>query len=208
MQIKHAEWLTIPLSGETLYGYDQDWYPTQYKRTRGCGPTTAAMMLSYINCRDGINLPLSVGSIDNARGAMLETWSYFTPTAALGLYSTRLFYAGAQKFARGKGLTYVPKRLSVGTLSFWRPKLPQIATFIQRGLCLDCPVAFLNLHKGSCHQLDSWHWMLIIGLDEQTLGYEATSFDNGQIKKFDLGVWLNTTKLGGGFVYIEQQDSL
>ncbi len=201
MQIKKQEWLTVTEGAKVLYGYDQDWYEDSFKRTRGCGPTVAAMMLSYIDRREEAGLPLSCGGMAEARAAMALTWQYFTPTYAFGLYSTRLFAACARKFCRAFLPGWSPRRLPVGLLPYLRPAPDNAADFIQSGLASDCPVAFLNLHKGACHTLDSWHWTVIVALN----GGQAICFDNGEMKTFDLALWLATSRLGGGFCYVEKQ---
>jgi hypothetical protein len=76
----------------------------------------------------------------------------------------------------------------------------------------DAPVAFLNLHAGDVEELDTWHWVTIIGVDEElgdlgghgagTASFKARFYDHGQCREADVGRWLATTKTGGGFVFI------
>jgi hypothetical protein len=37
--------------------------------------------------------------------------------------------------------------------------------------------------------------------------YLATCYDGGRLLTFDLGLWLETTRLGGGFVYVTVETS-
>ena len=43
-EIHHPEWLTLDVGGQTVLGYNQEWYPQERQRLAGCGPTVAAMM--------------------------------------------------------------------------------------------------------------------------------------------------------------------
>lgn len=201
MQIKNKNYLEFDDTGRKLYGYNQDWFSTEYKRTRGCGPTVATMMLNYMATREAVKLPFSGNSIAEATTAMEQVWEYFIPNALLGLYSSKNFCLGGSWFIFDYGLSWKIRRLRVALLKKERPSLKKTVDFIKRGLDSDCPVAFLNLHKGKSRQLESWHWNLIVGIEEENGHYIVTCYDNGAIKNFNLGLWLATSKIGGGFVY-------
>ena len=48
--LTHPERLTITgPQGETYQGGDQEWYRDLWQRRAGCGPTTAAALLSYLS---------------------------------------------------------------------------------------------------------------------------------------------------------------
>ncbi len=49
-----------------------------------------------------------------------------------------------------------------------RPPFSMVVEFIKESLLLDQPVAFLNLHHGDVMNLDSWHWVTIVGLDAES----------------------------------------
>ena len=208
MQIKNKEWLELNEKGTTLYGYDQDWFSTPYKMTRGCGPTVAAMILVYLARRDSLWLPFKGESISEAFLSMERAWEYFTPHPALGLYSTEKFCLGAARLILDYGLNLKVRKLSVRLLKSWRPRTKKTAAFIKRGLESDSPVAFLNLQSGSCKQLESWHWALIVGMEKDNGKDIVVLYDNGGIRRFDLEEWLETSGLGGGFVYFDKTRAL
>lgn len=204
MQIRHPEWLQIVIGDVKIYGYDQDWYKTSFQQTRGCGPTAAAMLLTYLNRRESAPLPFNSGNISSITEVLENVWTYVTPGWLLGLNSTRKFCDGMEKLLEHYGLRWRCHRLSVTASKSKRVQLSQVIKFLQDGIASDCPVAFLNLHKGSVVSFESWHWIVIVSLayDEGENRYMATCYDGGCSIMFDVGAWLETTRLGGGFVYI------
>lgn len=204
MEIKHPEWLQVKSDSSNLYGYDQRWYKTSFQRTRGCGPTAATMLLSYLSKREGDPLPYQCESIPAITKALEEVWSYVTPGWLLGLNSTEKFCKGVEELLGHYGLRWRWHKLSVTAARFKRPLLSQVVAFIEDGLASDCPIAFLNLDRGKATTLQSWHWIVLISLslDTNQGRYMATCYDGGRSITFDLGSWLKTTKLGGGFVFL------
>ena len=202
MQVKNPQWLHIDDAGGMLYGYDQDWFATSYRRVRGCGPTAAAMLLGYLQQRDGLELSFPGGDRKKAARSMEHAWKYFTPHFALGIYSTRLFCLGAVKLILDNALPMRVKCLSIPLRKSCRPSPRKAAAFIKRGLADDCPVAFLNLQKGACRQLNGWHWTIIMGLEERRGKDFILIYDNGEQKTCVLADWLETSLLGGGFVWL------
>ena len=200
--IKNPGRLQTTENGSILSGYNQDWYSTAYKRTRGCGPTVATMLLIYTNQKESAGLPLSPDNTANIKKAMELVWDYVTPNRFLGTNSTEKFTNGLKTFFTDYKLSWQAKRLPVPLFKSKRPSAHDTAQFIKTALENDCPVAFLNLQKGDCHELDTWHWMLITAIDEANGSYIVKCFDNGNIIGFDLGEWLKTSRFGGGFVYI------
>lgn len=209
MQIKHPEWLQIrqPQCG-VLYGYNQDWYRTSFQRTRGCGPTAAAMLLVYLSRRQPGSLPYEAGSLTAIADILEEIWSFITPGRLLGLNSTGKFCEGAARLFAHYGLPWRCRRLGVNAFRKGRTSLQELVRFLETALAADYPVAFLNLHKGKVADLESWHWLVITGLhyDAAQDRYRVTCYDNGRCLTVDLGLWLQTTRLGGGFVYMEAPD--
>lgn len=204
MEVRHPEWLQLELENKTTYGYNQSWYPTSFKRTRGCGPTTAAMLLSYLNRREGQPLPYQCDDIPSIVRVLEDVWGFITPGWLLGLNSTGKFCKGAEALLRRYGVKWRCHRLSVAAVKARRASLASVVSFVEAGLASDCPVAFLNLHRGRETALDSWHWMVLVSLvfDQGGNRYLATCYDCGRRITFDLGRWLETTRLGGGFVYL------
>lgn len=204
MEIKHPEWLQIRENDRIIYGYDQSWYKTSFKRTRGCGPTAAAMMLSYLNEREGKLLPIKADNPSEIVEIMEKVWGFITPNWLLGLYSTKRFCCGMMKIFQHYQINWRCYNLSVPVKKMKRPSLVQVVSFLEESFQDDCPVAFLNLQKGQALNMETWHWTLLVALDydKQNERYLATCYDQGCCITFDIGLWLETTTLGGGFVSV------
>jgi len=204
MEIKHPEWLQIVTDNPILYGYNQDWYRTSFQKTRGCGPTAAAMQLLYLNRREGETLPFKSHSISAITQALEMVWNFVTPGWLLGLNSTEKFCKGVKDLLEYHKLNWKCHRLSIAASTCKRTSFPQVVKFLEDGIASDCPIAFLNLHKGKVVALESWHWIVLVSLsyDASQNRYMATCYDAGYSITFDLGLWLKTTRFGGGFVYI------
>ncbi len=204
MEIGHPEWLQIETGDKTLYGYSQEWYQTSFRRTRGCGPTAAAMLLVYLNTREGGPLPYDGRSIAAATKVLEEVWKDVTPGWLLGLNSTGKFREGVEALARRRGLGWRCRAMGISALRCKRPRLKEVVKFLEDGIAADCPIAFLNLDKGRATGLESWHWVVVVALryDAGQNRYTATCYDGGRQVTCDLGLWLDTTRLGGGFAYV------
>jgi len=204
MEIKHLEWLQLEIDNEKMYGYNQEWYQTSFRRTRGCGPTAATMLLLYLNIREGTPLPYHNNNISFIAEVLEKVWDFVTPSWLLGLNSTVKFCKGMDTLLEHHGLSWRCRRLSITASRSKRASLSQVVKFLEDGIASDCPIAFLNLHKGQAATLYSWHWIVLVSLsyDASLNIYRATCYDGGRLVTFDLGLWLETTKFGGGFVYI------
>lgn len=204
VKIKHPEWLQLEMDNLKLYGYNQEWYTTSYQKTRGCGPTAATMLLLYLNRREAEPLPYQSHSISSIKEVLENVWNFVTPGWLLGLNSTGKFCKGMEKLFGRYGLGWQCKPLSITAARAKRKSLSQVVKFLEDGIASDCPIAFLNLHKGRVTELESWHWIVLVSLsyDESQNRYMATCYDGGRSITFDLGLWLETTRFGGGFVYI------
>ena len=204
MEIKHPEWLQLDIDNRNLYGYNQKWYTTSFQRTRGCGPTAAAMLLVYLNRREAGPLPYEGYSISDVTKVLEDVWDFVTPGWLTGLSSTEKFCRGVEALLLHYGLKWRCRRLGVTALRDTRASLAQVVKFIEEGIASDCPIAFLNLHKGQVTAIESWHWIVITALshDASRGQYRVTCYDGGRAVTFDLGLWLETTRLGGGFVYM------
>ena len=83
--LTHPERLTITgPQGETYQGGDQEWYRDLWQRRAGCGPTTAAALLSYLSqTRPGLR-PMAPAAARTQAGFlryMEALWPYVTPGA-------------------------------------------------------------------------------------------------------------------------------
>jgi len=195
----------IPAKGAgVLKGVDQEWYAGYRQRLSGCGPSTATNILRYY--RDRLTLPVRAQTREEAQDLMELVWDYVTPTL-MGLNTTQRYVDGIDKLQAEKGWGLSCIRLDIPARQVERPDAAQVAGFIREGLASDCPVAFLNLSRGSLENLDQWHWVTLVALEEDGRQLWAEAVDNGQMLRLDLSLWLMTTTRGGGFVYCSIGDA-
>jgi hypothetical protein len=78
-----------------------------------------------------------------------------------------------------------------------------VVTFIENALNQDSPIAFLNLGNGGAENLDSWHWVTVIGIERTEDFSTATidTLDDGLLKRVDLSKWYHNMSDAAGFVY-------
>ena len=133
---------------------------------------------------------------------MEEVWLYVTPTER-GMPTTGLFFQSVLSFAAAKQRKIGHACCDVPEAKGDRPKLAEVVDFLRSGLTQDAPVAFLNLCNGEETNLHRWHWVTVIGIEYAADGSQALlhTLDEGKMKTVDLACWLDTTVLGGGFVY-------
>lgn len=189
----------IPEKGSSVQrGVDQEWYAGYRQRLSGCGPSTATNILRYYS--DRLTLPMPAQTKEEARALMELVWDYVTPTL-MGLNTTQRYVEGIDKLQAEKGWGLSCRRLDISARLDERPDAAQVASFIREGLAADCPIAFLNLSRGSLENLDQWHWVTLVALEEDGEQLWAEAVDNGRMLRLDLSLWLETTTRGGGFVY-------
>ena len=197
--IKDIQGLTIT-AGERLYhGADQDWFSTVWRRKAGCGPTTASNILRYM--KERAFLPKAGGTRQEMQGLMEWVWGYVTP-GVFGLNSTELFREGMDKLLSELKSPLRCRVLDVSADARERPSVQRTAEFFRQAFEADSPIAFLNLDHGALSGLESWHWVSLIAMDHEGDKLTATAADNGQLLKLDIGLWLETTRRSGGFVYL------
>lgn len=205
LTLRHLEWLQVETENNCSLGYNQEWYGTDWQRIAGCGPTTATQIVNYLACRDGLIEPSEI----NNKAAVVETmekvFPYVKPRRGGGLYKTRWMKDGLEKFIKDRNLEYEVKMLRIYPFLVMRPTVKKVAQFVLEGLLSDCPIAFLNRHKGQEEGLDTWHWVPIVALEQQGDEYIASVYDAEHTRYFSLNAWLKDTVLGGGFVYLGHQ---
>ena len=184
--------------GETYRGGNQEWYRDLWQRRAGCGPTTASQIFCYL-ARRGPELaplctPLPVG-----QGAFVEhmcrVWQFVTPRSH-GLNRPEYMAEDMAAYGTARGVALAPTLFAFPSARTKRPPWEQLRCFVTASLAADCPVAFLNLDNGKIKDLDRWHWVTIVGLEENM----AAVVDNGRSFAMDLKLWYATTKTRGGFV--------
>ncbi len=202
--IVHPEWLQIRTETGVSYGFDQEWFTDAWQRRAGCGPTTATQVVMYRAYKDGLLNPGEHKTIDSVLPWMEKLWTYVTPGHG-GLYKTRWFVEGVQSYLHDNQLGYSVKSLSIYPFNINRPTSESVAEFIDAALSEDCPVGFLNRHRGKEEGLSTWHWVPLIGMRRDGKEYRCFVYDEGMERYFSLNQWLKDSTLGGGFVFISKK---
>ena len=193
-------------NGNILFGCDQEWYGSHWQRMAGCGPTVAATILLYLSRMHGIVLPHKVECKSDCIMLMESVWKHVTPST-MGVYPVEQLPDGVLSFAHENGFDLESFVLNIPKSSKGRPTVAEVVEFISGGLNLDCPVAFLNLASGKISNLDSWHWVTVVGIEADDQGNaNLLIYDGAKTLLVDLGLWLGSTRLGGGFVYFIKKD--
>lgn len=204
--IVHEEYLRVAdADSHAIYcGSDQEWYATEGQRLKGCGPSAAANMLYYLKRKQ------SPDCCEHSKASLLthmeEAWNYITPRTS-GISSTALFCKKLESYAKAHGQNFLYATLDIPEQYLARPALAEVVSFLEQGLCADTPVAFLNLDNGDEHNLERWHWVTIISVEQDLSAnkVQVTICDEGRCKNIDLALWLETSKLGGGFLYFTKK---
>jgi hypothetical protein len=184
------------------HGCNQKWYTTVWRRLSGCGPTVASNLIFYLYLTRQTPDSRQNFIRKNCLPLMEEIWEYVTPTFK-GVSTTKMFYEAVLSYAKSKGLDVQYSFFDLPQDKLNRPRLSELLNFLERALCKDAPIAFLNLCNGAEKALERWHWVTIISLEYKDNGDYAfvNILDDGQIKKINLALWYNSTTKGGGFVY-------
>ncbi len=190
--------------GGPCRGANQEWYGDPWQRRAGCGPTTAATLLSYLAAAHPALAPLAPEGLGHDAAAfrpyMEAVWKNVTPTMR-GLNSLALFTDGSLAFARERGVPIETHALAIpGKNEAIRPSLEDCRRFMEKALSKDCPLAFLNFSNGALTNLDSWHWVPLIAAWEEGESLRCAILDDGKEKVIDFSLWYLSSKLGGGLV--------
>lgn len=198
IRIKNPELLRIRRYGVNNHGADQAWYGSSVQRYSGCGPTVCSNILLYYIKSEYFHLNIdSYEPEDNEYifELMNMVWDYVTP-GTMGLNSTKMFKEGLTELTQVKGLSLDIKIMDIPKMRNVRPSYNKVYNFITDLIEKDNPVAFLNLSNGNQNKLESWHWVMITGIDNE----KVEIYDQGKKKYINLKQWCETTLLGGGFV--------
>jgi len=212
-ELKHPELLIVEDEyGAKTVGGSQDWYPKKgFIPPGACGAATASNVLAYIlrsrpelyaiaaeKGPGGLSPPLE--DIANNKAEYLEfmkkVYSYFRPCAG-GLMSDA-FAEGVAALSLDHGLPVGADCLRVSVARAKRPGIDEITAFLQTSLSADIPAAFLILSAGRAEGLENWHWVTIVAYDAGAK--QVKIVDNGNVFWTDIGLWLDTSIMGGSFV--------
>lgn len=191
-------------SGTEYFGCDQNWYASEWQQVSGCGPTTAATLLVYLQKSGRIKLPVTILEQKDCMLLMEAVWAHVTPTPN-GIYLIEQFCEGVQSFAKMHGFDLTCHSLSIVESAALQSDLDDAIEFIKNGLAADCPIAFLNLCSGNICNLEGWHWVTIVALesDDENDQISITIFDGDKSEKIDFSSWFRTTTGGGALIYFE-----
>lgn len=174
------------------YGCNQEWYTTDIQRRAGCGPTVASNIILYMY--------KDIKDTDSCLKLMEEIWEYVTPSNR-GVNKTGMFYGPLSEYINLKGFNAKYHYLDIQEDKSERPSYIEVKEFVLGALKADDPVAFLNLDNGKEKNLDRWHWVTLVSIDDND---DIEIIDESVIKRVNLKGWYDTTTLGGGFVYLEK----
>lgn len=207
VSIPYPELLHIPTGHGISYGLSQNWYSTSWRRQSGCGPTTAAAQFLYTartNPAAAALFPEQEATPTTALALMDRVWNYITPSAFVGVSHLSKLEQGGVKYGRSREVALGYRALPVSPLGiFGRPTVPDMNGFLVPPLLAGYPVAFLGRSSGKVQGMESWHWVLLVGIEYGESFCYATVYNNGEQQNIDLSKWLQTTRLGGGFVFFQ-----
>lgn len=185
------------------YGAHQVWYHNWLQRLSGCGPTAASNLLWYLSA----TRPETCGGLFQGNGTdhgemielMEEVWKYVKP-GRRGVDKPSIFTDGAVRYGRERGVSLETKTLEIPPSGKIRPTEKEVLGFLTYAFSRDLPAAFLNLSNGAVKNLDKWHWVTLVSVDEIL---QAEMYDQGERQNIDLKLWLATATAGGAFVIVE-----
>jgi len=194
-------------NGTRPIGGNQYWYPKGDFFPKGaCAATTASNILAYmLRTRPELLSRAKAAGLDGLAGNkaeylefMKKVYPYFTPSI-IGVHGAG-FIKGMTRLSDEYGLSVSVERLKVPIMRSRRPGFNETAVFIRDAISAEIPVAFLVLSNGGIKNIYNWHWMTIIGLDEESR--TAKILDNTMVSWAEFGTWLEKSMLGGTFLRI------
>jgi len=200
LTINNCELLHIKTKYGTALGGMQSWYPIEWQRRSGCGPTTASLIFWYLAqtrkeykslCR------FDASEKEGFSNLMCDVWQHVKP-GFRGLNKISMMTEGVKSYALMCGVNMQCNVLEVPAAQSSRPQTSEMTAFLLDAISNNLPVAFLNLSNGKLKNLDGWHWVTIVGINPEN--GTALMYDQGRQVIIDIDLWLQTTLVGGGFV--------
>lgn len=180
-------------------GCNQAWFHDPWQQQAGCASCALSNALWYWQRRKSVRPARDDRSKSAALHMMEDAWHYVTPSA-MGVNDPNVFRRGAENFFRKHGHLIETELLSLPQSQRNRPTLQNCAAFLTRALSADIPPAFLNYANGKLQNLESWHWVSVVGLKSNQEKAELLICDQGELKRIDWRLWLKTSLLGGHLV--------
>ena len=181
--------------GETFIGGSQEWYDDEWHKKSGCGPVAASNIIWYVMRKHGPE--------QDYIKLINEMYGFVTPSIR-GVNTSTIFIEGLLCFAAANGMMITPRVLEVPRKKRNRPNVDTLREFITNALHTDSPVAFLCLSNGSVSELENWHWVTIISIDPEMMTVEI--IDYGKLLSVNINEWLETSMLGGSFIYLHNEN--
>jgi hypothetical protein len=187
-------------AADPYLGADQEWYTQLWQRKAGCGPTTASNLVAYnANVHPSLGLQ-PIRAKEEMLTLMEAMWTYITP-GIMGVHLVSQFKRGLERFLAEHKLPVSVASLALAKDQKQRAELDDVKAFLLSSLSDDQPVAFLNLSSGEVSNLDPWHWVTIVGLqqDREEGPLLVEVYDAGRLWLIDLTTWYHTTTRSAGF---------
>jgi len=190
--------ITFEFDGQQYFGVLQHWYPLFWQRLSGCGPCCATNLLACID--KNTNLITK----DDCIQTMRAMWKFVTP-GLRGLNKAEKFAKGSNAFFEAYNLPFFCDYIICQPKD--KTSLDKTLDFIKKSLQNDQPVAFLNLSNGDIPQLERWHWVTIVSLDQSDGDNVVTIFDSDLKFDMSLNLWSKTaTDVSSFACYIPKQN--
>ena len=203
-EIIRPEHLHLFKDGLRLYGCDHHWYPMKWRQKNGCGPATATNLLLYLNKKNNFyGLPYRNLDVCETLTAMNDVYHFVRPPL-LGPHTITQFMNGLEKLSEHYGISYKFYYLKISLLPNKRPTNQGVKQFIEHGIQKDVPIAFFRSASDEKDGINASQWVTIIGIksDKETGSVLIQAYDQATPVEINLGKWLETSKTGGGFVYL------
>jgi hypothetical protein len=202
--LSNIEAFAIADSSSSYYGGDQRWFGDgkKYRKEAACGATTCANILGYLaQTKDGLAglAPYDLHDKEGFLKYMKAVYPFVRP-GLIGIMPAD-FTRGAEEYSATHGIEFGYDILTVPAAASKRPGERAMFNFLEDALADDLPVAFLNLSSGRVKNLDSYHWVTLVGADESA--GVCRIVDNGRLLDVALKKWRKKSTLGGAFVVVE-----
>lgn len=225
--LNHPEYLQVRDESQTdsklLWGADQTWCESKSLAKRACSLVTATHLTAYLARKLGqVSLFRPYRFASRAHGYIeashvytrsemveqLHDLSQVLKPGLLGLFRPSRYEAGLNSFFASRGMDYACESLSLSLFHRRSQDLFEDALdFIQEHLLLDVPVSFLLYDRGGSEQVESWHWVTVVGYryDSDLNQHTLVLLDHNHWVEFDFGAWFKRSLLGGALVSCRHQ---
>jgi hypothetical protein len=193
-------------TGHIFLGCNQDWFVNAgFVRHAACGAAVCSTIFGYLlrtrtEWQGNCVRPAELESKDAILSFMETVYTHVRPRKG-GVMGDH-FAEGSATLAKSLQIPLMPEMLKIPVRKSLRPRIDDMRDFLTASISADIPAAFLILSNGRSENLDTWHWVTVTAVDagETGIGMRAQILDNGALFWTDLGLWLQTSLIGGAFV--------